>query len=179
MMTELLWILGSLSPLLLLGMTVATHELKKGDVAPDFSMPGSDGKTCRSADYRGKAALVIAWFPKAFTPGCTAEARSFLTGGNALRKFEVAYFTASCDTPEKNQKFADSLGVDYPILSDPDGQVSRAYGIFDEARGVAQRWTFYIDKDGTILDIDKAVKTSNHAEDVACRLKELGVAERK
>ena len=107
----------------------AAAELKAGDKAPDFTLPGSDGKTYHLADFHGKQAVVLAWFPKAFTPGCTAECKSFRASGDALRKFEAAYFTASRDTAEKNRKFAESLAVDYPILSDPAGDVAGAYGV--------------------------------------------------
>ena len=100
-------------------------------------------------------------------------------GGDDLRKFAAAYFTASRDTAEKNRQFAESVGADYPILSDPSGEVARAYGVTNAVRPVAQRWTFYIGKDGKILFIDKAVKTATHAADVAAKLKELGVAEKK
>ena len=83
---------------------VATaEELKVGDLAPDFNLPGSDGKTYRLSDYRGKQAVVLAWFPRAFTPGCTAECKLMAQHGPKLREFDVAYFTASVDTPEKNQ----------------------------------------------------------------------------
>lgn len=87
----------------------------------------------------------------------------------------VAYFTASVDTPEDNKRFAESLGVDYPILSDPDKKVAKAYGVLS-ARGFANRWTFYIDKDGIIRDIDKKVKAGSAAPDVAKHLQDLGIA---
>jgi peroxiredoxin Q/BCP len=157
---------------------LAAAELKTGDAAPDFKLPGSDGKTYHLADFRGKQAVVLAWFPKAFTPGCTAECKSFAAGGNALRKFDAVYFTASCDTAEKNRKFAESLSADFPILSDADGEIAKAYGVTNATRTTPQRWTFYIGKDGKILNIDKSVKTSTHADDVAAKLKELGVAEK-
>ena len=111
-----------------------TAELKPGDPAPDFTLPGSDGKTYHLADYRGKEAVVLAWFPKAFTPGCTSECKSFGAGGNALRRFAAAYFTASVDPAEKNHKFAESVAADYPILSDPGGEVARAYGVTSAVR---------------------------------------------
>jgi peroxiredoxin Q/BCP len=150
-------------------------ELKVGDEAPAFSMPGSDGKTYSLDDFKGKKAVVIAWFPKAFTPGCTKECTSMRQDGKEVRKYQVAYFTASVDTPEENKKFAESLSLDYPILSDPDKKVVEDYGLINPQRGLAQRWTFYIGKDGKILYIDKNVNTTEHGKDIAKKLDELGV----
>lgn len=153
----------------------AAGQLQVGDKAPLFELIGSDGKTYRLSDFEGKKAVVLAWFPRAFTPGCTAECTSFRKNGDALRKFDVAYFTVSCDSAEKNKKFAESLQVDYPILSDPEKKVAKAYGVVGPGQTVARRWTFYIDENGKILAIDKEVRTGFHGEDVAEKLKKLGV----
>jgi thioredoxin-dependent peroxiredoxin len=155
------------------------EELKVGDLAPDFTLPGSDGQTYKLADYRGRQAVVLAWFPKAFTPGCTTECKVLAASGAKLKKFDAACFTASVDKPEKNKEFAQSVGAGYPILSDPGGQVARAYGVTGAIQKWASRWTFYIGPDGKILYIDKNVHPSTHADDVAAKLKELGVAERQ
>jgi peroxiredoxin Q/BCP len=145
-----------------------------GDEAPDFTLKGSDGKTYHLGDFKGKKAVVIAWFPKAFTSGCTKECKAMAEQGEAIRKYDVAYFTASVDDAETNKKFAKSLSVDYPILSDPTKETAKAFGVLND-RGMANRWTFYIDKDGKIADIDKKVKTETHGADIAGKLKELGV----
>lgn len=87
----------------------------------------------------------------------------------------MAYFAASCDPVEDNTKFAESLGVDYPILSDPEHTASDAFGVTNETRKNPQRWTHYIGPDGKILFIDKAVKTGSAGADVAAKLAELGV----
>ena len=84
----------------------------------------------------------------------------------------MRYFAASVDTPETNAKFAASLGIDYPILSDPTKAVARAYGVLAPS-GMASRWTFYIGRDGRILDVDKKVRASSHGTDVAKRLQEF------
>ena len=81
-------------------------------------------------------------------------------------------FAASVDSVETNTRFAASLGVDYPILSDPTKEVARAYGVLASS-GLASRWTFYIGADGRILDIDKAVRAASHGADIAKRLEEL------
>lgn len=153
----------------------AFADLKPGDKAPDFELKGSDGKTYRLADFKGKSAVVLAWFPKAFTGGCTKECISFRENGEAIRKFNVKYFTASCDTVEKNTAFAKSLELDYPILSDPDKDVAKAYGVVHEGRPVPERWTFIIGADGIIKSIDKKVKTVTHGEDLVKMLQEAGV----
>ena len=87
----------------------------------------------------------------------------------------VAYFTASVDAPEENKKFAESLGADYAILSDPGKKVAEAYGVVHPGREVPERWTFYIGKDGKILFVDRQVRAQSAGEDVAKRLKELNV----
>jgi peroxiredoxin Q/BCP len=158
----------------------AAEPLKAGDAAPEFSLAGSDGKTYKLSELtKSGKAVVVAWFPRAFTGGCTKECASFKADGAKMRDYEVAYFTASNDPAEKNKAFAESLGVDYPILSDPDSSVAKSYGVLNPAGTAALRWTFYIGADGKILAIDKAVKTDTHGADVAAKLGELGVAKKK
>jgi peroxiredoxin Q/BCP len=84
----------------------------------------------------------------------------------------------SVDTPETNKAFAQSLGVDYPLLSDPTRAVATAYGVVDEDQPFAARWTFYIGLDGRILHIDKRVSPATHGKVVAAKLAELGVRRR-
>jgi peroxiredoxin Q/BCP len=148
--------------------------LKPGDMAPDFHLQGSDGRWYRLRDFRDHDAVVIAWFPKAFTATCTRECESLGSSRGVLRAFQVRYFGASVDTPETNRQFAESLGIDYPILSDPGKAVARAYGVL-RATGFPARWTFYIGKDGRILDVDSHVRPLRHGADVAGRLAALGV----
>lgn len=153
-------------------------DLKVGDAAPDFALQGSDGKTYKLSEFRGKQAVVIAWFPKAFTGGCTAQCKSFRSNGKELSKFNVAYFTASCDSTEGakgNINFAKSLELDYPILSDPTKKTARAYGVVTDSRPVPFRWTFYIGEDGKILKVDKKVRAGQDGANAAKTLKELGV----
>jgi peroxiredoxin Q/BCP len=152
----------------------AAAELKVGDKAPDFSLQGSDGKTYSLDQFKGKSAVVVAWFPKAMTSGCTVECKSLKTNSKAMKDLNIAYFTASVDKPEDNKKFSEQLDLDYPILSDPDKTTAEAYGVMSN-RGFANRWTFYIDKDGIIRAIDKKVKVGTAAEDIAAKVKELGL----
>ena len=94
-----------------------------------------------------------------------------------MRRLGVKYFAASVDAPETNAKFAASLGLDYPILSDQTKETARAYGVL-AASGFAQRWTFVIGSDGRVLAIDKHVKPGTHGVDVVEKLRALGVRER-
>ena len=91
------------------GARLHAADLKVGDTAPDFELKGSDGKTYSLKEFAGKRAVVLAWFPKAFTGGCTKECKSFQTDHAEIQKYDVAYFTISVDTPEDNAKFAESL----------------------------------------------------------------------
>ena len=149
-------------------------ELKVGDQAPDFSLQASDGKTYKLSDYKGKKAVVVAWFPKAFTSGCTVECKSLAANGDKIRKYNVAYFMASVDPVEANKGFAEQEKADFPLLSDPTKQTATAYGVLNP-NGLAKRWTYYIGKDGKILGIDKEVKPPTSAEDMVAKLAEYQV----
>jgi peroxiredoxin Q/BCP len=146
-----------------------------GDKAPDFKLQASDGKEYSLSDFAGKKAVVIAWFPKAFTRGCTAECKNMKENGQAIKAYDVAYFAASVDDNKLNTDFAKSLDLDFPILSDPTKKTAEAYGVINPQRGVANRWTFYIGPDGTIKAIDKMVNTAGAAQEMADMLEELGV----
>jgi len=149
----------------------ALAGLNVGDAAPDFTMQGSDGKTYKLSDFKGKQNVVIAWFPKAFTSGCTIECKSLAENGHLLKKFNVKYFMASTDEVKKNLEFAKKYNADFPLLSDPEGDVADAYDV--SFMGYAKRHTFYIDKAGKIVMIDKNVRPKSSAEDMAKYMKML------
>lgn len=158
------------------GIARAADALKVGAPAPHFELVGSDGKTYKLADLKGRT-VVLAWFPRAFTGGCTAECKSLKEQGAHLRKYNVAYFTASNDPVAKNTDFAKSLMLDYPILSDPTSETAKAYGVYNADRNAANRVTFIIGPDGKILDILTMVNTKDHATQLATRLAELGLSD--
>lgn len=151
---------------------------KVGDPAPDFEMTGSDGKTYKLKDFVGQKAVIIAWFPRAFTGGCTKECKSMKESGDLLKKYEVAYFTASTDTVDKNAEFAKSLDLDYAILCDPKGKNAALFGVLSPDGSKASRTTFIIGKDGKILAVDSKVNTESHGKDMADQLEKLGVAKK-
>ena len=158
----------------LLSLSGAAHaELSVGEAAPDFTLQASDGNEYTLADFKGKQAVVVAWFPRAFTSGCTVECKSLAANGERIRAYDVTYFMASTDPLEKNEAFAEETEADFPLLSDPSGDTAKAYGVY--TGGFAKRHTFYIDKDGVITHIDRAVKPSTSAEDMVDNLERLGV----
>jgi peroxiredoxin Q/BCP len=165
---------------MIVGMAVqaAAGELKVGDPAPNFTLQASDGQTYKLSDFKGKQAVIVAWFPKAFTQGCTIECKSLAEHGDMIKKYNAKYFMASVDPLDQNKKFAESEKADFPLLSDPTKETATAYGVLNPERGFANRWTFYIGANGKILAIDKQVKPATSAEDMAAKLKELSIPER-
>ena len=166
--------------LAVLGMAAASAsagDLKVGDQAPNFKLQASDGKTYQLSDFKGKETVVLAWFPKAFTQGCTIECKSLAEHGDMIKKYNVKYFMASVDPVEGekgNKAFAAAHNADFPLLGDESKKTAEAYGVLNQG-GVANRWTFYIGKDGKILAIDKTIKVATSAEDMAAKLGELKV----
>lgn len=152
----------------------APAELNVGDMAPDFSLQGTDGRTHRLSDYRGRA-VVLAWFPKASTRGCTIECKSLTASAAAIGQYDVAYFMASVDTLEDNMTFARNNDANFPLLSDPQKNTARAYGVLNQG-GMANRWTFYIGADGRITHIDRSVNPETSGQDLVARLDTLKVA---
>src|SRR6266850_1792590 len=163
-----------------------TVDLKVGDQAPNFKLQATDGKTYQLSDFKGKKPVVVAWFPAAFTRGCTIECKSLAENGDKIKMYDVTYFMASVDPIEKNKEFAKATTVklgdqevtkkeaDFPLLSDPTKDTAKAYGVLSE-RGTAMRWTFYVDKTGKISYIEKTVKPDTSAEDMITKLAELKV----
>jgi len=163
-----------------------TVDLKVGDQAPNFKLQATDGKTYQLSDFKGKQAVVVAWFPAAFTRGCTIECKSLAENGDKIKAYDVSYFMASVDPLEKNMEFAKATTVklgdqevtkkeaDFPLLSDPTKETAKAYGVLNE-RGTANRWTFYIDKTGKISYIEKMVMPATSAEDMITKIAELKV----
>jgi len=159
-------------------LAAPASALEVGQLAPDFALPGSDGQTHRLSDYRGKQPVVIAWFPKAFTSGCTIECKSLAENGERIREFDVSYFMASVDPLAQNMRFAEETNADFPLLSDEDKSVAKAYDVLGKL-GFARRYTFYIGADGRILKIDTKIRPATSAEDMIANLAALGVARRQ
>ena len=160
-----------------LSMSTSALSLEAGDRAPSFNLQASDGNTYSLDQFLGKQAIVIAWYPKAFTSGCTIECKSLAQNGHLIKEYDVTYFMASVDTVERNTAFAESTEADFPLLSDPSKEVAKAYDVL-AVYGYPKRHTVYIGKEGKILMVDRSINPSTYAEDMAAYLGRLGIAKR-
>ena len=162
---------------LLSWVSLSAAALEVGDQAPAFSLQATDGKTYSLEQFHDKQAIVIAWYPKAFTSGCTIECKSLAQNGHLLKDLEVAYFMASVDDLDTNTEFAEENDADFPLLSDPSKKTAEAYDVL-AFYGVPKRHTVYIGKDGKVLFVDKQINAATSAEDIAQKLKLLGIPSR-
>lgn len=132
-----------------------TH-LKVGDMAPDFTLPSTAGKPVKLSEFRGKKNVVLAFYPAAFTGGCTKEMTAY---GQSLDKFETndtQVFGVSTDNTPSQKVFAEQVKATFPMLSDFNKrEVSKSYGVLMPERGLANRATFVIDKEGKIQHIEE------------------------
>jgi peroxiredoxin len=131
-------------------------NLKVGDMAPDFTLLSTAGKPVTLSDFRGKSAVVLAFFPAAFTGGCTKEMLAYQASLAKLEGVETPVFGISADNTPSQKAFAEKLSLTFPLLSDfAKRQVAADYGVLIADRGLANRATFVIDKDGRIQHIEE------------------------
>ena len=158
---------------LLVMLSGAHASLDVGDDAPNWTLQASDGQTYQLSDLRGKH-VVLAFFPKAFTGGCTIECKSVRDSKKQVRRFDVQFFMASTDDLATNKAFADQNNANFPILSDDSKSVSEAYGVL-ASMGYSKRWTFYIDANGKVSKIDRDVNPRTAGRDLLKNLVALQV----
>jgi peroxiredoxin Q/BCP len=155
-------------------LSLFATDLKVGDKAPDFKLQATTGDYYQLSDYKGKQAIVLAWYPMANTRGCTIECKSLVEKGHLIREYNASYFMASVDPLDENRDFAKKTGADFPMLSDPTKDTAKAYDVLNFVR-VASRVTFYISIEGNILKIDEDINPKTAAEDIARHLKKLKI----
>ena len=149
--------------------------LQAGDPAPDFELTAGDGSTVRLKDLRGRK-VVLYFYPRDDTPGCTKEACSFRDSSEAYAARGAAVFGVSADSAKSHLKFTNKFGLNFPLLSDPDHSVATAYDSWGlkkfmgrEYQGI-KRNTFLIDEQGKVARVWESVKPDGHAEDVLAAL---------
>lgn len=149
---------------------MATH-LKIGDKAPAFEAPDQNGETKRLSDYAGKK-LILYFYPKDNTPGCTAEACSLRDGRTVLQEKGFEIVGVSPDTIQSHQRFIEKKELNFTLLSDPEHHLAEAYGVWGEKKFMGRvskgilRTTFVIGVDGVIEKIFEKVRTADHFEQI-------------
>lgn len=145
--------------------------LKEGDKAPSFSLASDSGKTISLKDFKGKT-IVLYFYPKDMTPGCTLEACDFRDQQAKYKKAKTVVLGVSKDSVERHVKFREKYELNFPLLSDEDGKVCEAYGVWKEKSlygrkfmGI-ERTTFIIGPTGKIEKIFSKVKVKGHSEEV-------------
>ena len=157
---------------------MAQRPIAVGDPAPPFSLRTSDGKTVTLSDFLGKH-IVLYFYPKDDTPGCTKEACSFQANRAQLTKSDAVVLGISRDDTVSHQRFATKFHLTFPLLSDPDALVCKAYGVYKQKSmygrtywGI-ERTTFIIDAQGRMARIFPKVSVDGHTEAVLDALREL------
>jgi peroxiredoxin Q/BCP len=153
-------------------------KLKKGDKAPDFSAESQSGSAVSLKDFQGKP-VVLYFYPKDDTPGCTKEACAFRDVYADFKKAGAVVLGVSTDSPKSHGKFAEKFSLPFPLLSDEEKSIVTAYGVWGEKSFMGRKYmgthrvTFLIGPDGRIANIWTTVKPEEHATEVLEAIKEL------
>lgn len=158
-----------------------TARPEEGTPAPDFSLSSHTQDTpIRLSDYKGKQNVVLYFYPKDDTPGCTTESCTFRDMSGDYANAGAVILGVSLDDVNSHQQFADKYKLPFPLLADTDNMVSRAYGVYKEknlygkkSMGI-ERTTFVIDRSGNIAKVFPRVKVDQHGDEVLAFLREMG-----
>jgi thioredoxin-dependent peroxiredoxin len=154
----------------------ASGDLKVGQKAPDFSVLNDEGQKVKLSDFKGKK-VVLYFYPKDDTPGCTKEACAFRDGISAVKKKGAEVLGISTDSVESHQKFKKKFELNFPLLADTDKKIVESYGTWKEKSMYGKKYmgiertTFVIDEQGKISHIFPKVKVDQHYEEVLGALK--------
>ena len=153
--------------------------LKKSQSAPSFSSPNQDNQTVSLSDYLGKKNVVLYFYPKDDTPGCTIEANDFTKFAKEFEALDTVVIGVSKDSCESHQAFISKYGLNVQLLADTSGELCESYGVWQEKekQGVKKmgivRSTFIINKDGNLQEAMYGVSADGHAQDILQKVKQL------
>ncbi len=151
-------------------------ELAVGDKAPELSLPDQHGKTVTLKSFKAKQ-IVLYFYPKDDTPGCTKESCDFRDVESQILRAEGVIVGVSLDGKESHQKFIKKFGLPFPLLSDEDASISKAYGVYKEKNMYGKKYwgiersTFVIDADGKLKAIFRKAKVDGHVDEVLTALR--------
>jgi peroxiredoxin Q/BCP len=158
----------------LLDLLDGTPTLKPGDRAPEFELPDAQGKTTRLADFRGKKPVVVYFYPKDDTPGCTKESCAFRDQYEDFTAAGAEVIGISSDSAESHAKFASKYKLPFTLLSDRGGAVRKAYGVPATLGLLPGRVTYVIDREGTIRHVfTSQFRATQHVEEAKAALRSL------
>jgi thioredoxin-dependent peroxiredoxin len=150
-------------------------KLKEGDPAPDFSVAANGGGKISLADYKGKS-VILYFYPRDDTPGCTKEACAFRDGFSEFKKRGAVILGVSTDSAKSHDKFVEKFKLPFPLLADEDKKIVEAYGVWGEKKFMGRKYmgthrvTFLIGEDGRIKKVWSQVKPDEHAAEVLAAL---------
>jgi peroxiredoxin Q/BCP len=156
----------------LLGLASAA-EPKVGAPAPAFEALDQHGATVRLSDFKGRSAVVLYFYPKDDTPGCTAQACSLRDGFSDLKAAGATILGVSADDAKSHRAFAEKFHLPFSILADPDRRIIDAYGVRLPVIGIARRVTFLIDREGVLRQVIRDTRTQDHDRQVLGALKAM------
>lgn len=153
-------------------MPTSTSKVEVGAPAPDFTLTNQHGKPVKLSDYKGKSAVVLYFYPKDNTPGCTAEACSFRDSYDVFKEAGAEVIGVSSDSSDSHQGFADKHGLPFVLLADQGGSVRKLYGVPSTFGLLPGRVTYVIDKDGIVRHIfNSQFGATKHVEEALKILK--------
>jgi len=134
--------------------------LRVGEIAPDFTIPSAEGSPRTLSSYRGRP-VILFFFPKANTTGCTLETRGFAERYPRFQQAGIEVIGVSVDTPDTQTAFAEKCGSQFPMVGDPSGEIARKYGVMGFL-GVTKRVTFFLDPEGRVKDVVEGLLPGGH-----------------
>jgi peroxiredoxin Q/BCP len=146
---------------------------KAGDAAPAFQGTDQNGQVVKSSDVIGKKIVLLYFYPKDFTGGCTKEACGFRDRMGDLQKDNVEVIGVSFDTADSHKSFAAKYGLGFSLLADPDGKISDAYGTRMEGKDMSHRISFLIGLDGKIVHVTNANSPQKHFDEMQAAIASL------